>query len=128
MNQNSNINETITIKTKDNKFYKLSSFSFLCALIMVFYTFISEGDGGGVLVAITVGLFLCIPQCILFTLSLLKKENLFIVNIILIISGFIATLIMMNMVNYKFNIFVILNILILIILLWYIIKINKSKN
>lgn len=122
MNQNLNI----TNKNKDNKFYILSCFNFLSALIMVFYTFISEGDGVGTIAAILIGPILCLPQCILYILSSLKKEHLFLFNIILIICGFIATLITLNMVNYKFNIFVVLNIIALIILLWYIM--NKSQN
>lgn len=125
---NENIKTEINTKHQNNKFYKLSSISFLCALVMIFYTFISEGDGVGVLAAIMVGPFLCIPQYILWILSVLKKENLFTFNIILIIGSFITTLIMISMLNYKFNIFVILNIIVLIILLVYILKTNKLNN
>jgi len=64
-------------------------------------------------------------QTILIAISFFKKKN-FILNFIFILGGFISTILILNMFNYNFNIFIILNI-ILLITMFINLLINKNK-
>ena len=102
----------------------LHSLSFLNALIMVFYTMIHNNGGVGVLTAIMVGVFLVIPQLLLYLfINKKNKSILFLVfKIILVILGFVITFVMFNFTSESINIFMIFNFILLLIIFMTIIK------
>ena len=110
--ENESINNNTNIY-QNNIYNLLNTFSFINATIMVFYTFSKEAGNLGVLAAFMVGPLLMASQTILIVMSFFKKKK-FILNFIFILGGLISTILTLNMFNYNFNIFIILNIILLI--------------
>lgn len=122
--ENENINNNTNI-SQNNIYNLLNTLSFINVIIMVFYTFSKEAGNLGVLAAFIVGPLLMASQTILIAMSFFKKKNI-ILNFIFILGGLISTILTLNMFNYKFNIFIILNI-ILLITMFINLLINKNK-
>lgn len=113
-------------KNKYDLYTILNCLSVFNVIVMVPYTFISHGGGVGMLACFMIGPFFMISQMILAILSFNKKDK-FLLNLFLIFGGFISTVLTISLVSYEFNIFVIINILLLILLLIDRI-VNKNKN